>query len=247
MNKTIVVMPAYNAAKTLAKTFQDIPKDKVAEIILGDDCSEDQTILIAQSLGLEVLKTPCNLGYGGNQKMLYQEALRRGATIVVLLHPDWQYDATKIPELIAPIAAGEKDVMLGSRILGGRAGTLAGGMPLYKYLSNRFLTLVENMTFNFSLSELHTGFRAFSAPVLKKVSYELNSNDFVFDSEMLAQIAVQKFRVGEVPVPCRYFPEASEINFWRSSCYGLQTLLVCLKFMLHKLKIKELEQFIAKC
>lgn len=225
--RVIVIMPAYNAEKTLEKTYLDIPKDKVDEIILGDDCSKDRTVEIAESLGIEVLKTPCNLGYGGNQKMLYREALKRGADVIVMLHPDWQYDATKITELIEPILRGEKDVMLGSRILGG--GTLAGGMPLYKYISNRFLTWVENLILGLNLSEYHTGFRAFSRKVLESIPYENNSNDFVFDSEVLAQISARKFRVGEIPVPCRYFPEASEISFWRSTVYGLQTLWICVR------------------
>ena len=247
MAKVIIIMPAYNAEKTLAKTYQDISKDQVSEIILGDDCSRDRTIEIAKSLGIQVLKTPHNLGYGGNQKMLYREALKRGAEIIVMLHPDWQYDATKIPELIHPILGGTKDVMLGSRILGGRRGTLAGGMPLYKFVSNRFLTVVENLILRLNLSEYHTGFRAFGRRVLETIPFELNSDDFVFDTEVLAEVAASGFRAGEIPVPCRYFPEASEINFWRSTCYGLQTLLVCAKFLLHKLGIKRFAEFGARC
>lgn len=231
MPKVIVIMPAYNAEKTVAKTFQDIPKDKVSEIILGDDCSNDRTVEIAESLGIRVLKTPRNLGYGGNQKMLYRAALARGAEIIVMVHPDWQYDATKIPDLIEPILQGEKDVMLGSRILGGRRGTLAGGMPVYKFISNRFLTWVENLVFGLKLSEYHTGMRAFSRKVLETIPYARNSNDFVFDSEVLAEVAAFGFRAGEIPIPCRYFPEASEINFWRSTVYGLQTLWVCFKYL----------------
>ena len=238
MSKVIVVMPAYNAEKTLAKTFSDIPKDKVSEIILGDDCSKDRTVEIAESFGIKILKTPQNLGYGGNQKMLYDEVLKGGAVVVIMLHPDWQYDATKIPELIEPILAGEKDVMLGSRILGGRKGTLAGGMPVYKFISNRFLTWVENLCLGLRLSEYHTGFRAYSRKVLETIPYQLNSNDFVFDTEILAEVAAFDFRTGEVPAPCRYFAEASEINFIRSSIYGLLTLWVCVKFTLHKFGIK---------
>lgn len=229
MTKVIVIMPAFNAEKTLEKTFKDIPKDKVSEIILGDDCSQDKTVEIAQSLGIMVMKTPQNLGYGGNQKMLYREALDRGAEIIVMIHPDWQYDATKIPELIEPIIQGEKDVMLGSRILSG-----AGGMPLYKLISNRFLTWVENLVFKLNLSEYHTGMRAFSRKVLTTIPFEKNSDDFVFDSEVLAEVAACGFRAGEIPIPCRYFAEASEINFKRSTIYGLQTLFVCLKFLLQK-------------
>lgn len=243
MSKIIVVMPAYNAEKTLEKTFSDIPKDKVFEVILGDDCSSDRTVEIAGSLGIRVLKTPRNLGYGGNQKMLYKEALTRGAEVIVMLHPDWQYDATKIPELVAPILKGEKDVMLGSRILGGRRGTLAGGMPIYKFISNRFLTLAENLSLGLCLSEYHTGFRAYSRKVLETIPYQLNSDDFVFDTEVLAEVAAFGFKAGEIPVPCRYFSEASEINFWRSSVYGLLTLWVCLKYLLHKAAIKRFALF----
>jgi glycosyltransferase involved in cell wall biosynthesis len=246
MVNIIVIMPAYNAEKTLAKTYNDIPRDVISEVILGDDCSTDNTISIAEKLGITVLKTSCNTGYGGNQKMLYREALGRGADVIVMLHPDWQYDATKIPELIRPILKGEKDVMLGSRILGGRRGTLAGGMPLYKFISNRFLSWVENLTFRLNLSEYHTGFRAFSRRVLETIPFELNSDDFVFDSEVLAEVSAFGFRVGEIPIPCRYFSEASEINFWRSTLYGLQTIWICWKFLLHKIFKKEFAQFKAK-
>jgi len=245
--KIVIVMPAYNAAKTLEKTFRDIPASLEADIIVGDDCSRDGTTEIARSLGIKVLRTPHNLSYGGNQKMLYQAALEEGADVIVMLHPDWQYDATKIPDLIAPILSGAKDVMLGSRILGGARGTLAGGMPIYKFISNRFLTSMENLSFGFHLSECHTGYRAFNRRVLETIPFMLNSNDFVFDTEVLAQIAACGFRIGEIPVPCRYFPEASEINFKRSTVYGLATLAVCFRFILNKMKIKSFAQFRAKC
>ncbi|MBN3032901.1 MAG: glycosyltransferase family 2 protein [Candidatus Saganbacteria bacterium] len=239
MAKVIVIMPAYNAERTLEKTFRDIPKDAVSEVLLGDDCSSDRTVEIARRLGIRVLKTPRNLGYGGNQKMLYREALARGAGIVVMVHPDWQYDATKIPELIAPIAAGEKDLMMGSRLLGGgKRGAVAGGMPFYKLVSNRFLTLAENLTFRLNLSEYHTGFRAFSRRLLETVPFERNSDDFVFDTEVLAEAAAAGLRAGEIAVPCRYFPEASEINFRRSAVYGLQTLFVCFQYLLAKKNFK---------
>jgi glycosyltransferase involved in cell wall biosynthesis len=244
--KTIVIMPAYNAEKTLEKTYGDIPRDLVSEVILGDDCSRDNTIAIANRLGITVLRTPRNLGYGGNQKMLYRAALARGAEVVVMVHPDWQYDATKIPEMIEPILGGEKDVMLGSRILGGSGGTLAGGMPLYKFISNRFLTWVENLCLGLRLSEYHTGFRAYSRKVLETIPFERNSDDFVFDSEILAEVSAFGFRAGEIPIPCRYFPEASEINFLRSTRYGLQTLWVCLKLLLHRSGIKGIAEFEAK-
>jgi len=246
MTKVIVVMPAYNAEKTLEKTYSDIPAGAVDQVILGDDCSSDNTIQIAEKLGIQVLKTPKNLGYGGNQKMLYDEALRQGADVVIMVHPDWQYDATKIPELIAPILKRDQDVMLGSRILGGKRGTLAGGMPIYKFISNRFLTLMENLSFGLKLSEYHTGMRAYSRQVLETIPYKLNSNDFVFDTEVLAEVAAGKFRASEIPIPCRYFPEASEINFWRSTVYGLQTLVVCCKFLAHRFGLKRFALFRAR-
>jgi glycosyltransferase involved in cell wall biosynthesis len=235
MAKVIVVMPAYNAAKTLEKTFRDIPENVVDEVILGDDCSSDRTVEIAGNLGIRVLKTPRNLGYGGNQKMLYKEALARGAAVVVMVHPDWQYDATKIPELIAPIVAGKKDLMMGSRLLGGgKRGAFAGGMPFYKLISNRFLTFVENLIFRLNLSEYHTGFRAYSRRLLATIPFEKNSDDFVFDTEVLAEAAAAGLSAGEIAVPCRYFAEASEIDFRRSTVYGLQTLFVCLRYLLAK-------------
>ena len=222
----IVIMPAFNAEKTLKKTFDDIPKGIVNEIILGDDGSKDRTVAIAEALGIRVLKTPRNLGYGGNQKMLYREALRRGADVVVMLHPDWQYDAGKIPDMVLPILEGKKDFMMGSRMAEAKTG-----MPFYKFVSNRFLSWVEERTFKLGLSEYHSGFRAFNRRVLETIPFESNSDGFVFDTQVLAQIAAGKFRAGEVNVPCRYFPEASEINFWRSSIYGLQTLWVCVKYL----------------
>ncbi|MFA5113054.1 MAG: glycosyltransferase family 2 protein [Candidatus Margulisiibacteriota bacterium] len=229
MSRVIVIMPAYNAEKTLAKTVNDIPRGSVAEIILGDDCSRDRTVEIGRSLGLTVMRTPRNLGYGGNQKMLYRAALDHGADVIVMVHPDWQYDATKLPAMVEPIAAGRFDMMMGSRILSG-----AETMPWYKFVSNRFLTWVENLVFRLGLSEYHTGFRAFSRRALEAIPFERNSNDFVFDSEVLAEIAANGLRAGEIAVPCRYFPEASEINFRRSTVYGLQTLLVCAKYLLAK-------------
>ncbi|MDD4179899.1 MAG: glycosyltransferase family 2 protein [Candidatus Margulisbacteria bacterium] len=240
MPKVIVIMPAYNAEKTLEKTFHDIPKDLVSEVILGDDCSSDRTVEIAKRLGILVLKTPRNLGYGGNQKMLYRATLEHGADVIVMVHPDWQYDATKIPEMVAPILAGRVDLMMGSRVKGqgARRGALAGGMPFYKLISNRFLTFVENLVFRLKLSEYHTGFRAFSRKLVKTIPFEQNSNDFVFDTEVLAEAAAAGFAAGEVAIPCRYFPEASEINFWRSTVYGLQTLLVCGKYLLDKNRYK---------
>ena len=232
MAKVIVVMPAYNAEKTLEKTYNDIPMDRVSEVILGDDCSKDRTVEIAKKIGLRVLVTPRNLGYGGNQKMLYREALKRGAGVVVMLHPDWQYDATRIPQMIEPILNREQDVVMGSRVLSGGRDTLAGGMPIWKYISNVFLTMCENLTFRLGLSEYHTGFRAYSRKALEAVDFEKNSDDFVFDTEFLARAARAGLRVGEISVPCRYFPEASSVNFYRSVVYGLATLWVCVKYLL---------------
>ena len=246
MPKVFVVMPAYNAEKTLEKTYKDISRDIVNETILGDDCSHDNTIEIAKSLGIKVMKTPKNLGYGGNQKMLYKEALSTGADVIVMLHPDWQYDATKIPQMVASIIKGEKDMMMGSRLLGGKRGTLAGGMPIYKLISNRFLSFVENLVFGLKLSEYHTGFRAYSKKFLETIPFEKNSDDFVFDTEVLSQAAFYKFKVGEVAVPCRYFPEASEINFWRSTVYGFSTLWVCARYILHKIKLVKSDIYSSK-
>jgi glycosyltransferase involved in cell wall biosynthesis len=232
VGKIIVVMPAFNAEKTLERTYRDIPNDIVSEIILGDDCSTDSTVEIANGLGIKVLRTKKNSGYGANQKMLYQEALRQNADVIVMVHPDWQYDATKIPQLIGPILKGEKDVMLGSRLAEGRG--IFSDMPAYKYIANRFLTFIENKAFGSNLSECHTGFRAYSRKVLETVPFMKNSDDFVFDSEMLADIARFKFRIGEVPVPCRYFKEASSVGFKDGIVYGLKTLGVVIKYMLKR-------------
>jgi len=204
----VIVMPAYNAAKTLERTYADIPHDIVGKIILVDDVSKDETVEIARQMGLDVIVHHQNLGYGGNQKTCYDAALAAGADVVVMLHPDYQYDATRIPELIAPILGGRRDLMLGSRFLG---DPLAGGMPKWKYLSNRFLTIVENLAFGLHLSEYHTGLRAYSRHLLETIPYRLNSNDFVFDQELIAQVvaAGMRRRIGEIAVPTRYFEEAS--------------------------------------
>jgi glycosyltransferase involved in cell wall biosynthesis len=233
--KIIVVMPAYNAARTLERTYQDIPHDMVSRIILVDDVSRDDTVAIARQLGLDVIIHRQNLGYGGNQKTCYDAALEAGADAVVMLHPDYQYDATRIPALVAPILAGEKDLMLGSRFLG---DPLAGGMPKWKYLSNRFLTMLENAAFGLRLSEYHTGFRAYSRNLLEAIPYRLNSNDFVFDQELVAQAVAVGMRVGEIAVPTRYFEEASSVNFRRSVVYGLSTIRVVLRFVLHRMRLR---------
>jgi glycosyltransferase involved in cell wall biosynthesis len=228
-------MPAYNAARTLERTYRDIPRSMVDRIILVDDVSRDETVAIARQLGLDVIIHRQNLGYGGNQKTCYDAALSAGADVVVMLHPDYQYDATRIPALVEPILAGEKDLMLGSRFLG---DPLAGGMPKWKFISNRFLTMVENLVFGLHLSEYHTGFRAYSRSLLESIPYRLNSDDFVFDQELVAQAVACKMRIGEIAVPTRYFEEASSVNFRRSVVYGLSTLRVVLRFMLHRLRLR---------
>jgi glycosyltransferase involved in cell wall biosynthesis len=235
----VVVMPAYNAAKTVEKTHGDIPIEIVDKVILVDDASQDDTPEIARQLGLEVIVHLQNKGYGGNQKTCYIEALAQGADVVVMLHPDNQYDATRIPSMIQPIIDGKADLVLGSRLLGGRDATLKGGMPIWKYISNRFLTTVENLAFGTHLSEMHTGFRAYSRRLLTTIPFLLNSDDFVFDSEVIAQTVACGFRITEVPVPTRYFPEASSVNFRRSLVYGLSTLNVARKYWLNKMGIRK--------
>lgn len=221
--KVIVIMPAYNAAKTLEKTYNDIPKETVSEIILVDDGSSDKTVKIAKKLGLKVFLHPANLGYGGNQKTCYWEALKRKPDIVVMIHPDYQYDATLTKELVYPIIKGRQDIMLGSRIRS-RKEALAGGMPAWKYFPNRFLTILENIVLGLSLSEYHTGFRAFSVKALKKLPFMRMSNNFVFDQQILIAAAANNLRLGEIPVPVRYFPEASSADFINSLNYGLGIL-----------------------
>jgi len=221
--KIIVVMPAYNAEKTLRKTHKDIRKEFGDEVILVDDCSNDKTVKIAKRLGLTVFIHQANLGYGGNQKTCYWEALKRKPDIVVMLHPDYQYDASLVGELVNPLIKGMVDIMLGSRIRS-RQEALAGGMPLYKYLGNRFLTIVENLVLGLNLSEYHTGFRAYKREVLEKIPFQKFSNDFVFDQEILILATRKNFKMGEISVPVRYFPEASSINFLRSLKYGLATM-----------------------
>lgn len=223
-------MPAYNAAKTLEKTYRDIPKGLAQEVILVDDASRDETVNIARKLKLKVFIHPKNLGYGGNQKTCYREALKGKPDIVVMIHPDYQYDATLTSALIRPLVAGRADIMLGSRIRS-RREALGGGMPLYKYLANRFLTLAENLVLGLNLSEYHTGFRAYTGEVLQKVPFGRFSDDFVFDQEILIAAVAKGFRIGEIPVPVRYFPEASSINFSRSLRYGLQTVWTLVKYL----------------
>ena len=235
--RVVIVMPAYNAARTLERTYADIPHDLVNHMILVDDVSKDETVDIARQLGLHVIIHAQNRGYGGNQKTCYDAALEAGADVVVMLHPDYQYDATRIPDLIAPILAGERDLMLGSRFLG---DPLAGGMPQWKFVSNRFLTTVENIAFELHLSEYHTGLRAYSRRLLETIPYHANSDDFVFDQELIAQVvaAGMRDRIGEIGVPTRYFEEASSVGFKRSVVYGLSTLRVVARYLLHRLHLR---------
>jgi glycosyltransferase involved in cell wall biosynthesis len=235
--KVIVVMPAYNAAKTLEATYNDIPKDEVDEIILVDDASHDETVKKAKELGLKVFVHPKNRGYGGNQKTCYTEALREGADIIVMLHPDYQYDPKLIPEIIKPIKEGKADLVLGSRLLSKTA--LSGGMPLYKFISNRFLTFVENLVLNQHLSEFHTGFRAYSRRLLTTIPFMNNSENFVFDTEVIVQTVFFGFKIAEIPCPTRYLKDSSSINFINSVIYGTQTLHTLIKYILCKLNIKK--------
>jgi glycosyltransferase involved in cell wall biosynthesis len=238
--RIVIVMPAYNAAKTLERTYADIPHDIVHHVILVDDVSRDETVDVARQLGLETIVHRQNLGYGGNQKTCYDRAIEWGADVVVMLHPDYQYDATRIPDLVAPIVAGQKDLMLGSRFLG---DPLAGGMPRWKYISNRFLTGVENLAFGLRLSEYHTGLRAYSRRLLETIPYRLNSDDFVFDQDLIAQVvAAGGLAIGEIAVPTRYFEEASSVNFKRSVVYGLSTLRVVTRYLLHRTGLRRTPQ-----
>jgi glycosyltransferase involved in cell wall biosynthesis len=241
-NKPVIVLPAYNAAKTLEATVADIPKGCFSEIILVDDCSSDNTVEIAERLGLTVIRHQKNKGYGGNQKTCYDAALNAGADVVIMLHPDYQYDGRLIPSFLGFMETGVCQVMLGNRIRT-RRETLESGMPFYKYISNRALTTVENIVLGQNLGDFHSGFRIFTREVLETIPYHNNSDDFVFDSEMLAQVTFFGFRMGDAPVPCRYFDEASSINFKRSVTYGLGTLGVLLKFSLQKMGVVKLDLF----
>jgi glycosyltransferase involved in cell wall biosynthesis len=230
--KVIVVLPAYNAEKTLETTYNEIPFDIVDEVILVDDASTDHTVMVAKKLDIKTIVHAQNLGYGGNQKSCYRAALEQKADIVVMLHPDYQYTPKLIPAMTHLLASAEYDVVLGSRILGGKA--MKGGMPLYKYISNRFLTLTQNVLMGAKLSEYHTGYRAFTREVLETIPLYDNSNDFLFDNQMLSQILYAGFRVGEITCPAKYFPEASSINFSRSLRYGFGCLATAVRFRLNK-------------
>lgn len=225
--KVVAVLPAYNAAQTLEITFNEIPRDLVDEVILCDDCSIDNTVQVATDLGVDhIIYHETNKGYGGNQKSLYNKALELGADIVIMLHPDYQYTPRLIPSMVNIIGEDLYPVVLGSRILG--KGALKGGMPIYKYIANRFLTASQNLLLDYKLSEYHTGYRAFSADVLRAIKFNNNDDDFVFDNEMLSQIIYNGFDIGEVTCPTKYFEEASSINLKRSIQYGLGVLRVSL-------------------
>ncbi len=233
--KLVVIMPAYNAAKTLRQTYEELPREYVDEVILVDDASRDDTAQLARELGIKTIIHPENRGYGGNQKTCYAEALAHGADIVVMVHPDYQYSPRLVAAMASMIASGHYDVVLGSRILGGTA--LKGGMPLYKYIANRLLTFVENLILGVKISEYHTGFRAFTRDVLMTLPLEENSDDFVFDSEMLVQSVYFGFRIGELSCPTRYFKEASSINLRRSIKYGFGVLGSVMKYAMTKAHI----------
>lgn len=227
--KTIVVLPAYNAEKTLKKTYDEIPPELRKNTLLVDDFSSDRTVEIARELGIEVIKHERNMGYGANLKTCFKEAIKRGADIVVVLHPDYQYDGSRIPELVKFIIDGEADVVLGSRFYG--FNPMEGGMPLYKYLGNRFLSTLQNIGYHLDLSEYHTGLRAYKTEILKLINFEKNSNWFTFDSEILAQCIALGARIKEIGVQARYLPESSTVSFFQSVRYGFGTLLVLLKFI----------------
>ena len=234
--KIIVVLPAYNAEKTLLATLNEIPFDIVDDVILVDDCSSDKTIEIAKLFGLKhVYKHDSNLGYGANQKTCYKKAIELNADIVIMLHPDYQYTPRLIESFAYIILNNVYPVVLGSRILG--KGALKGGMPVYKYFFNRFLTLAQNIIINQKLSEYHSGYRAFSCDVLKKINFDVNSNDFVFDNQILSQIFMEGYEIGEITCPTKYFKDASSINFKRSLKYGFGCLLVSIEYRMHKWKI----------
>jgi glycosyltransferase involved in cell wall biosynthesis len=231
--KVIVVLPAYRAAKTLEKTYAEIPPDVVDQVLLVDDASHDETVEVARRLGITTFEHQLNLGYGANQKTCYKEALRAGGDIIVMLHPDYQYDPRLVTAMAAMVASGVYEVVIGSRILGDTARR--GGMPLYKYVSNRLLTAFQNLLLGTKLSEFHTGFRAFSRRTLATLPLLANSDDFVFDNQILAQAVAFGFSIGEISCPTKYFPEASSISFSRSLIYGLGVVWTSLRFRLWRM------------
>jgi glycosyltransferase involved in cell wall biosynthesis len=242
--KLVVIMPAFNAEKTIRRTYSELPHEYVDEVILVDDASRDSTPAISRELGIVTIVHAENKGYGGNQKTCYKEALRHGADITVMVHPDYQYSPRLVTAMASMIASGHYDIVLGSRILGGMA--LRGGMPLYKYIANRFLTLIDNMVLGVKLSEYHTGFRAFTRQVLETLPLNENSDDFVFDNEMLVQAVYFDFKIGELSCPTRYFKEASTINFRRSVIYGFGVITTLAKYILCRTSLKRYAIFSAE-
>ena len=242
--KVLVVLPAYNAERTLEQTYREIPLDIVDEVLLVDDFSADSTVLMAKRLGIRTFLHDRNYGYGRNQKTCYQEALRYGADIIIMVHPDYQYTPKLVTAMASMIAFDVYDVVLGSRIIGG--GALKGGMPVYKFIANRFLTAVENLLLGSKLSEFHTGYRAFSQRVLENLPFQINSDNFVFDNEMLSQTIYFGYRIGEVSCPTKYFEEASSINLKDSIVYGLGVLSTCIKFRAQRLGLANFNTFVQK-
>ena len=240
--KIVIIMPAHNAELTLKRTFDALPKGIIDEIILTDDASTDNTVSIAKELGFKIFMHKTNLGYGANQKTCYREALKAGADIIIMLHPDYQYDPRVIPFAVGFIITEICDIIIGSRIRT-RKETLDGGMPLYKYISNRFLTAFENFILGQNLGDFHSGFRVYKREVLEKVDFIKNSNGFIFDTEFLTQAVYFGFRIGDIPIPTRYFPEASSIDFIRSVEYGIQNIWVMIKYVLQKTKFFHFKLF----
>ena len=239
--KVVVVMPAYNAAETLRMTYAELPHDAVDLVIVVDDGSSDHTAAIARELGLELFVHNRNYGYGANQKTCYREALRAGADIIVMVHPDYQYDPTLLPQMVEPIERGEADIVFGSRLLG--ANPMKQGMPWWKYIANRFLTWVENTAFGLNLSEFHTGYRAYTHDALQSMNLATNSDKFIFDQEVVAQAVALRLQITEIAVPTRYFPQASSASFVQSSIYGMSILYLVARYWLHKAGIRRSRQF----
>lgn len=238
--RVVVVMPAYNAEKTLEKTYKDMPLELIDEVILVDDASSDNTVESAKKLNLKVVVHEQNLGYGGNQKTCYKEALKEGADIIIMLHPDYQYDPKIIPDILEAFKDKEIKVVFASRMLG---NPLKGGMPLYKYISNKFLTFVENLALGTNYSEFHTGYRAYRREVLESIPFEVNSNGFVFDNEIIVQMHMKKFKIKEIPVKTKYGVDSSSVSFTSSIFYGLGVLKTIAKYLLHKSKIRKSKKF----
>ncbi len=240
--KIIAVLPAYNAEKTLKKTLNDIDQNWVDEIILVDDASQDNTVNLSKKLGLKTFKHNKNLGYGGNQKTCYEQALKLNADIIIMVHPDHQYDPTYIPQIILPIIRGKADAVFGSRMMV-KGWAREGGMPLWKYLANIFLTKIENLFLGLKLTEYHSGFRAYHSKILKTIPFKKFSDDFVFDTEIIIQLKIHKFKIKEIPITTRYFKDASMIGFKRSIQYGLDILKILFEFTLSRLNIKKDSRF----